>query len=112
MNLFVIVKKFFSALIIALVTEIAKKSVSMGGLITAMLLVTILALFWLHYDKKESAFLGEFCFSVFAGLPMTILFFVPTIYLFKKGYNFYLVMFVGIIFLAIGAYLQQKIMRG
>lgn len=112
MNLFVVVKIFVSAVIIALVTEIAKKSVSIGGLITAMPLVTILALFWLHYDKKDSAFLGEFCFSVLAGLPMSILFFVPTIYMFKKGYHFYLVIFIGIIFLAIGAYIQQKIMRG
>lgn len=110
MNLFIVTKIIVSALIITAVTEISKRFVTIGGLIAAMPLVTILALFWLHFDKKDSVFLGEFCLSVLAGLPMSILFFLPTIYLFKKGYNFYLVIFIGVIFLAIGAYIQQKIM--
>lgn len=110
MNLFAITKIITSAVIIAAVTEIAKRNVTIGGLITAMPLVTILALFWLHYEKKSTAFLGDFSLSVLAGLPMSIMFFIPIIYMFKKGYNFYLVMFVGMIFLAIGAYIQQKIM--
>lgn len=110
MNLFIVVKIFTSAIIIALVTEISKRSVTIGGLIAAMPILTVISLLWFYYEKKDNIFMAEFTKSVLAGFPMTILFFIPTIYMFKKGYNFYLVMFVGIIFLAIGAYIQQKIM--
>lgn len=112
MNLFVVVKIFITALIVAAVTEISKRSVSLGGLIAAMPILTVIALLWFYYEKKDNVFMADFTKSVLAGFPMTIMFFVPTIYMFRKGYNFWLTLFVGLIFLAIGAYLQQKIMRG
>jgi hypothetical protein len=110
MNLFIITKVFITALIITAITELSKKSVSIGGLFAAMPILTIIALFWFYYEKKDNIFLAGFTKAVLAGFPMTIMFFLPTIYLFKKGYNFYFVIFVGILFLAIGAYIQQKIM--
>ena len=112
MNLFVITKIFITALIITAITEISKRSVSIGGLIAAMPILTVIALFWFYYEKKDNIFMADFTKSVLAGFPMTILFFIPTIYMFRKGYNFYLVIFVGLVCLAIGAYVQQKIMRG
>jgi hypothetical protein len=111
MNLFVLTKIMVSAIVIGIVTEISKRNVSIGGLITAMPITTMLALFWLYYEKKNTALLADFSQSVFAGLPMSLLFFIPTIYLFKKGYNFYFVMFVAVVFLGIGAYIQQRISR-
>jgi hypothetical protein len=110
MNLFIVTKIFITALIITAITEISKKSVSVGGLVAAMPILTIIALLWFYYEKKDNIFMASFTKAVLAGFPMTIMFFLPTIYLFKKGYNFWLVLFVGILFLAIGAYIQQKIM--
>lgn len=111
MSLFIVVKIFITAFIITAITEISKKSVTIGGLVAAMPILTILALLWFYYEKKDNMFMAGFTKSVLAGFPMTIMFFLPTIYLFKKGYNFWLVLFVGILFLAIGAYIQQKIMN-
>ena len=111
MNLFIVTKIFITAIIITAITEISKKSVSVGGLVAAMPILTIIALFWFYYEKKDNMFLAGFTKAVFAGFPMTIMFFIPTIYLFKKGYNFYFVMLVGVLFLGIGAYIQQKIMN-
>lgn len=110
MNLFVVVKIFITALIVAAITEISKRSVSIGGLIAAMPILTVIALLWFYYEKKDSVFMADFTKSVLAGFPMTIMFFIPTIYMFRKGYNFWLVMFVGLVCLFIGAYIQQKIM--
>lgn len=112
MSLFLVTKVFITALIITAITEISKRSVTIGGLIAAMPILTIVALFWFYYEKKDNIFMADFTKSVLAGFPMTVLFFIPTIYMFRKGYNFYLVLFVGIVCLAIGAYIQQKIMRG
>lgn len=111
MNLFPFVKIIINALIITAITEISKKYVTVGGLIAAMPILTVIALFWFYFEKKDNIFMADFTKSVLAGFPMTIMFFIPTIYLFKKGYNFFLVIFVGLVFLAIGAYIQQRIMN-
>lgn len=111
MNWFIITKIIVSALVITAVTEIAKRYVSIGGLIAAMPITTLLALFWLYYEKKDTVLLAEFSKAVLAGIPITLLFFIPTIYLFKKGYNFYFVIAVSMIFLGIGVIIQQRIMR-
>lgn len=110
MNFFVITKIIVSAIIIAVITEISKRSVSIGGLVAAMPILTIIALFWFYWEKKDNIFMADFTKSVLAGFPMTIMFFIPTIYMFKKGYNFWLTLFVGLVCLIVGAYLQQKIM--
>lgn len=110
MNLFVVVKIFITALIVAAVTEISKRSVTIGGLIAAMPILTVIALLWFYFEKRGNLFMAEFTQSVLAGFPMTVMFFIPTIYMFRKGYNFWLTLFVGLAFLALGAYIQQKIM--
>lgn len=112
MNLFPFLKILINALIITAITEISKKYVTIGGLIAAMPILTVIALFWFYFEKKDNIFMADFTKSVLAGFPMTIMFFIPTIYLFRKGYNFFFVIFVGLVFLAIGAYAQQKIMNG
>lgn len=109
MTIFFVIKILVSAVIIALVTEIAKKHTSLGGLIAAMPITTLIAIFWLYYEKKDLALLSDFSKAVFWGIFPTLLFFIPAIYLFKKGYNFYLVIFISFICLGIGAYFHQKL---
>ncbi|MFA6988937.1 MAG: hypothetical protein WC197_02605 [Candidatus Gastranaerophilaceae bacterium] len=46
------------AVIIATVSEIAKKYTLLGGLIAAMPITTLLSITWIYLDKKDSAFTG------------------------------------------------------
>jgi len=110
MTVFFIIKIFVSAVIIAVVSEVARKYVSLGGLIAAMPLTTLLSLCWLYYEKKDLNLLSDFSKAVFWGIFPTLLFFIPAIFLFKKGYNFYFVMTVSLLFLLAGAYVHQKLL--
>jgi len=110
MTAFFLVKVLISAIIIASVSEIAKRYTSLGGLIAAMPLTTLLSLCWLYYDKKDLNLLSDFSKAVFWGIFPTLLFFIPAIFLFKKGYNFYFVMSISMFCLLIGAYIHQKIL--
>ncbi|OGH98843.1 MAG: hypothetical protein A2287_08800 [Candidatus Melainabacteria bacterium RIFOXYA12_FULL_32_12] len=105
---FIIIKVLITALVIVLVTEIAKRHTSLGGLIAAMPITTLLSLFWLYYEKKDLALLSDFTRAIFWGIFPTLLFFIPAIFLFKKGWNFYLVLGISFICLGIGAYIHQK----
>lgn len=109
--MFFATKVLISAVIIALVTEIAKKHVSLGGLVAAMPITTLLSICWLYYEKKDLVLLSDFSKSVFWGVFPTLMFFIPAIFLFKKGWNFYLVMSISFIFLGIGAYFHQKLLQ-
>ena len=104
-----ILKTLITALIIVAASEVAKRNIVLGGLIVAMPLSTILATFWLYYDKKDLSMLSDFLVAVILGVLISFLFFIPAIYLFKKGMNFYLVMLISTTILAIGAFLYQNL---
>lgn len=97
-----------SAVVIASVSEIAKKYTSLGGLIAAMPITTLLTMFWLYFDKKDTVLITNFLYAVVQGVFVTFLFFIPCIILLKKGGNFYLSVFISLVILAIGAYIKQK----
>ena len=108
MTAFFVIKIIISALIIATVTEIAKRYTSVGGLIAAMPITTLLSIIWLYYEKTDLTLLSNFTSAVFWGIWPTLLFFISAMYLFKKGWNFYLVLLISFIFLGIGVYIHQK----
>jgi uncharacterized membrane protein (GlpM family) len=49
----IITKYFITAAVVVLISEAAKRSDKLGGLIAALPLVTILALIWLYIEKQS-----------------------------------------------------------
>lgn len=110
LSAFFITKIFVSAIIIALISEISKRYTELGGLIAAMPLTTLLSMIWLYYENRDLSLLSNFTKAVFWGVFPSLLFFIPAMWLFKKGYNFYLTLFISFVFYAIGAYFHQKLL--
>ena len=52
--MFFLTKLFLTAGIIAVVTEVAKRSDKFGGLIAALPLTTILIILWMYYEGASS----------------------------------------------------------
>jgi len=52
--LFLISKFVLTAAVIVIITEVAKRSDRLGGLIAALPLVTIMALIWLHLEGQPA----------------------------------------------------------
>ncbi len=67
-----------TATIVVLVTEVAKRSDRLGGLIAALPLVTILTLIWLHVDRQPVEKVANHALYTFwyvlPTLPMFLLF--------------------------------------
>ncbi len=98
---FFLVKTLVSALIIACVSELAKRLPSLGGLIAAMPLTTLLALIWLYTDTGDYDLARTFTRSVLFGIVPTVFFFITALALFKKGVPFALVLVLSfVVFLA------------
>ena len=91
-TVFFIVKVGVSALIIAGVSELAKRMPSLGGLIAAMPLTTLLALIWLYTETGDYQLAQSFTRSVLFAIIPTVFFFIAALALFKKGVPFIMVL--------------------
>lgn len=111
MNLFFIIKILTSALIIAFVSEIAKRYTLLGGLIAAMPITTLFSVFWLYFENKNTVLITNFLVSVVYGTILSFLFFIAAILLLKKGFNFYISIGISVVILGIGAYFYNRFLN-
>ncbi len=76
--LFYVTKLIITASLIVLVTEVAKRSDKVGGLIAALPVTTLLIILWMHFegqsDQKISNHMSYNLFFVIPTLPMFFLF--------------------------------------
>jgi len=72
--LFNIVKVTVSAILIAIITEIAKKNPNFGGILAALPIISFLSLIWLSAQGGTMSELIDFTKGVIMGLPATIFF--------------------------------------
>jgi F0F1-type ATP synthase assembly protein I len=105
--LFFAVKVLVSALIIAGVSELAKRMPSLGGLIAAMPLTTLLALIWLYSETRDYQLALSFTRSVLFAIIPTIFFFITALYLFKRGWPFVVVLLASFGVFAVAALIHQ-----
>lgn len=76
--LWLVVKYALTALVVVVVSEVARRSDRLGGLIAALPLVTFLALIWLHVERQSVAKIANHAWYTFwyviPTLPMFLLF--------------------------------------
>ena len=76
--MFIVLKIIITAIIIVVVSEIAKFNDRIGGLISALPITTFLILFWLHYEntsvEKISNHVSYTLLYVLPTLPMFLVF--------------------------------------
>ncbi len=94
---FFFIKVTVSAFIIAGVSELAKRMPSLGGLIAAMPLTTLLVLIWLYAETGDYQLAYTFTRSVLYAIIPTVFFFITALYLFKRGTSFITLLFVSFV---------------
>lgn len=70
--MYTVVKVLVSALIIGVVTELARRFPTYGGVIAALPLVSLLSILWLSIQGEQAETLHKFIVGVIMGLPATI----------------------------------------
>ena len=75
---YVIIKYLVTAAVVVIVSEFAKVSDKLGGLMASLPLVTVLALIWLYVEKQPTAKIANHAYYTFwyviPTLPMFLLF--------------------------------------
>lgn len=102
--LYLLIKALLSGLLIAIISEVSKRSPGIGALVASLPLVSLLGMIWLwrdtHDPARMAAHAGATFWFVLPSLPMFLL--IPA--LMQRGVHFWVAIAAGCI-LTIGLYL-------
>ena len=90
-------KGVLSGVIVVTASEIAKKSSIFGALIVSLPLVSILSLFWLYNDTKDTAKVADFAEGILWLVIPALSLFIILPYLLRRDWSFEAAMAAGII---------------
>ncbi|KPB06282.1 DUF3147 family protein [Bacillus sp. CHD6a] len=109
--MYLLAKILVSALIIGVVTEIARHFPTYGGIIAALPLVSLLSIIWLSVQGESSESLSKFALGVLSGFPATAVLLLIVYMSLKQSINLYVSITFGIsgwlIFLIIQQHLKD-----
>jgi len=89
-------KVFISAVLIAAISEIAKRSSVMGAILASVPLVSVIAMIWLYHDTGDTAKISSLATSIFWLVIPSLALFVALPVLLKSGMGFYLSLSISI----------------
>ena len=92
-----ILKIIVSAILILLISELAKRSSFIGGLLASIPLISILSFFWLYFDTKDISKIINLSYGIFWLVIPSLGLFLILPELLKTGINFYMSMLIAII---------------
>ncbi|MBG7610601.1 MAG: DUF3147 family protein [Anaerolineae bacterium] len=87
--LYYVLKIVITTALIVIISEIAKRSTLMGGVLASIPLISVLAIIWLYVDTKNTELISEFSMSVFWLVIPSMVLFLTLPFLLHKGLNFY-----------------------
>lgn len=107
--MYMMIKIFSSAVIIGIVTEIARRLPTYGGIIAALPLVSLLSIIWLTVQGQNSEQIQQFTWGVILGLPATIVMLIGVYIALKNNLHISLAITIGVVFWVILLVVQQWI---
>ena len=93
--LYLIIKAAISGILIAIISEVAKRYPGVGGLIASLPLVSVLGMIWLWRDRPDAMNMAAHAEATFwfvlPTLPMFLL--IPT--MLRSGFTFWVALLAG-----------------
>ena len=103
------IKTFISALLIAGISELGKRSPLLGGLLASLPLTSLLAFVWLYVETRNTANVAQLSTSILWLVLPSLLLFLALPFLLKRQMPFYpaLILSCALTALAYGAILAM-----
>ena len=106
----IILKYLLTAGVVVLISEVAKRSDRLGGLIAALPLVTVLALIWLYIENQSSEKISNHAYYTFWYVLPTLPMFLIFPYLLKK-FGFWVTLSLSMVITLIIFFIFAKLMK-
>ncbi|MDO9233681.1 MAG: DUF3147 family protein [Methylotenera sp.] len=94
---YIIMKYLITAGVVVLVSEFAKRSDKLGGLVAALPMVTVLTLIWLYVEQQPTSKIANHAYYTFWYVLPTLPMFLLSPYLLPK-FGFVITLLVCVIF--------------
>ncbi len=91
-----LVKIAVTTVLIVIISEVAKRSSLVGAILASIPIVSVLAMFWLYIDTKNSSKVSELSTSIFWLVLPSLVLFISLPFLLRQGINFYFAILVSI----------------
>ena len=95
--MYFLIKIISSAVIIGIVTELARRFPVYGGIIAALPLISILSIIWLTVQGESTQNINKFTLGVLAGFPATVIMLVVIYIALKQSVHLALAISLGLV---------------
>ena len=106
-----VLKVLISALLIAGVSEVSKRSTVAGGILASLPLTSLLALTWLYWDTRDPVKVLNLSLQIFWAVIPSLIFFLILWALLKNGQRFVLALALSCVATALSYALYVFILR-
>ena len=97
--------------VIVFASWLAGKKPELAGFITALPLVSIIAIAFAYTQHGDVSNTAQYARSIIIAVPISWLFFVPFFFIEKFNMNFWLSWSIGLVLLIAGYYIHQWILK-
>lgn len=104
-------KLFISATLIAFASWLSGKKPELAGFLMALPLATLLALPFSYMEYQDAEKTVRFAQSIFAAVPLSLLFFIPFLLAQKLMWNFWALYGAGLILLVAGYFAHKFLLQ-
>jgi len=105
------IKLAVAAMVIAFSSWLAGRKPELAGFIVALPLTTLLALAFSYAEYKDSATSVAFAKSVFVGIPVSLLFFIPFLLAERLNLSFWQCYALGLLLLLAGYLIHRQLLQ-
>ncbi len=108
--LWILFKLLMTSGMVVLISEVAKRSDRLGGLIAALPLVTVLTLIWLYLEKQPESKIANHAWYTFWYVVPTLPMFLAFPFLLKR-FGFWATLSMSVVITLITFYIFAKIVK-
>lgn len=109
--IYYIIKVLLSSVTIVAISEISKRSTTMGSILASIPLVSLLAFVWLYLDTKDTAKIAALSQGIFWLVIPSLIFFVLFPILLKRNVDFWISLAISLTIMVIGYFVMLFILK-
>lgn len=109
--MYVLLKVLLSAVLIAAISEISKRSTTLGALVASLPLVSVLAMLWLYRETGDAARVAALSGEIFWLVLPSLLLFIVLPLLVRRGMTFYPALAISAACTVVGYALMTLILK-
>ena len=98
--MYIIIKIIFTALVVVIISEIAKRSTLIAGIVASIPLTSLLAFMWLHFDTQDPNSIRDLSRNILLMIPPSLTLFIALYSLIGWNISFYSSLSISILLTA------------